>query len=55
VLEGFIAAPDEQTRVGLLSLNSYIGTPVIKRQMDRLVEGMYRRGGWSGLCGADQP
>jgi pimeloyl-ACP methyl ester carboxylesterase len=40
VLEGFIVAPDEQTRAGLLSLNSYIGTPVVKRQMDRLVEGM---------------
>ncbi|MFM7583318.1 MAG: alpha/beta hydrolase [Caldilinea sp.] len=40
VLEGFVAAPDEQTRGGLLSVNSNIGTPIIKRQMDRLVEGM---------------
>ena len=40
VLEGFVTAPDEQTRAGLLSVNSYIGTPIIKRQMDRLVEGM---------------
>ncbi len=40
VLEGFIAAPDEQNRAGLLSVNTYIGAQIIKRQMDRLVEGM---------------
>jgi len=40
VIEGFVAAPEQQTRAGLLSLNSNVGLTTVQRQMNRLVEGM---------------
>lgn len=40
VIGGFVAAPEQQTRPGLLALNTHIGFPTVQRQMNRLVEGM---------------
>lgn len=40
VIEEFVAAPEQQTRAGLLSLNGNVGLATVQRQMNRLVEGM---------------